>query len=233
MTQRPTNPAWTLTAILLALVLSPRCHAQSVLVDQVIAVVNGDLILESDIDEERRFEAFQPIAQAEGPSSRAAIIERLIDRALILQQARLQPDDKVTLQQAQANLNALRTEIPACKQFHCETDPGWQKFVESEGFTVPQLEELWRQRMETLKFVELRFRAGIRVTPAEVKTYYDDTLVPQLARRNTPPPALDTVSDRIQEILLQQRVGSLLTDWLTSLKAQGTVRIMKPGEEAP
>ncbi len=233
MTQRNPNPASTILAILLALFCAPRLHAQSVLVDQVIAVVNGDLILESDIDEERRFESFQPMTQAEGPSVRAALIERLIDRALILQQAKLQPDDRVTLPQAQANLNALRADIPACKQYHCETDDGWHKFVESQGFTVPQLDELWRQRMETLKFVELRFRAGIRITPAEIKTYYDNTLVPQLTRRNLAPPSLDSVSDRIQEILLQQRVGGLLNDWLTSLKAQGTVRIMKSGEDAP
>ena len=233
MSARHANSSWILTAILLALMAAPRIHAQGVLVDQVIAVVNGDLILESDVDEERRFETFQPLRDPTGPASRTDIINRLIDRALILQQARLQPDDRVTLTEAQAQLKTLRTEIPACKQFHCDTDAGWQKFVESEGFTLPQIEELWRQRMETLKFVELRFRAGIRITPDEIKTYYDKTLAPELTRQHTAPPPLDSVSDRIQEILLQQRVGSLLTDWLTSLKAQGTVRIMKPGEVAP
>jgi len=227
------NPRWTLTAILLALLAAPRTHAQGVLVDQVIAVVNGDLILESDIDEERRFEVFQPFRDPEGPPSRSALIDRLIDRALILQQAKLQPDDRVSLAAAQIQLKSLRTEIPACKPAHCETDAGWQKFVQSEGFTIPQIEELWRQRMETLKFVEFRFRAGIRISPEEIKAYYDKTLVPELVRQQTTPPPLDTVSERIQEILLQERVGSLLNDWLTTLKAQGTVRIMKPGEVAP
>jgi len=233
MSARNHNPAWTLTAILLALFAAPRIHAQGVLVDQVVAVVNSDLILESDIDEERRFESFQPFRDPEGPSSRTALIDRLIDRTLILQQAKLQPDDRVTLAEAQTRLKTLRTEIPACKPAHCETDEGWQKFVQSQGFTLPQVEELWRQRMEMLKFVEIRFRAGIRISPEEIKTYYDKTLAPELIREHTTPPPLDTVSERIQEILLQQRVGSLLTDWLTALKAQGTVRIMKPGEEAP
>lgn len=232
MSARNTNPVSTIAALLLATLFVPRLHAQAVLVDQVIAVVNGDLILESDVDEERRFEAFEPLADAQGKPSRADIIDRLIDRALILQQAKLQPDDRVTLPQAQAQLNKLRAELPACKQFQCETDAGWEKLIQSQGFARPQLEELWRQRMETLKFVELRFRSGIRITPAEIKTYYDKTLVPELQRRGTAPPALDSVSDRIQEILLQQRVGSLLTDWLASLKAQGTVRMLKPGEEA-
>ena len=71
--------------MVLILLAAMRTHAQSVLVDQVIAVVNGDLILESDIDEERRFEAFQPFRDPKGPSSRTELIDRLIDRALILQ----------------------------------------------------------------------------------------------------------------------------------------------------
>ena len=233
MNGRLHNPVLTTLTVFLALCAMPRLHAQGVLVDQVIAVVNGDLILESDIDEERRFEAFQPFSYPDGPSSRAAIIDRLIDRTLILQQAKLQPNDRVTLAEAEVELKTLRTEIPACKPAHCETDAGWQKFVQSQGFTIPEVEELWRERMETLRFVEIRFRAGIRISSDEIKSYYDKTLAPELTRQKTTPPPLDTVSERIQEILLQQRVGSLLTDWLATLKAQGTVRIMKPGEEAP
>ena len=36
--------------------------SEGVLVDQVIGIVNGDLILESDVDEEKRFEAFEPFS---------------------------------------------------------------------------------------------------------------------------------------------------------------------------
>jgi peptidyl-prolyl cis-trans isomerase SurA len=204
-----------------------------VLVDQVIAVVNGDLVLESDVDEERRFEAFQPLRDPSGKFSRAAAIERLIDRALILQQARIQPDNSVTLAQAREQLETMRKDIPACKQYDCESEAGWTKFVEAQGFTIPTLEERWRERMEILKFIELRFRSGIRITPEQIKTYYDQTLLPEYAAQRAPPPPLDSISDRIQEILLQQQVGALLSDWLQSLKAQGTVRFMKPGEVTP
>lgn len=237
MRLRRDNPAWALISIGVAVLFAPGIRGQAapqgVLVDQVIAVVNGDLILESDVDEEQRFEAFDPIREAGGPTPRAAIVERLIDRALILQQAKLQPGDEVTPGEAEAQLAKLRQEIPACKEFHCETDAGWKKFVESQGFTVAQVEEMLRQRMQILKFIEIRFRSGIRISPDEIKAYYDKTLVPELAKRNTPPPPLDSVSERIQEILLQERVSGLLQDWLSSLKAEGTVRIIKPGEVAP
>src|SRR5580704_867097 len=55
---------------------------QRVPLDRVVAVVNGDLILESDVEAEQRFAAFQPFS--EPGTSRDQLIERLIDRALIM-----------------------------------------------------------------------------------------------------------------------------------------------------
>ena len=204
-----------------------------VLVDQVIAVVNGDLILESDVDEERRFEIFQPLGDPGAKFSREEAINRLVDRQLILQQAKSQPNDNVTLAEAEEQLKSVRKDIPACREYHCDTDSGWKKFVEAQGFTVPELEERWRVRMEILKFIEIRFRAGIRIDPAAIKTYYDKTLLPEYKKQNAQAPPLDSISDRIREILLQQQVGALLSDWLTTLKAQGSVHMMKAGEEVP
>jgi hypothetical protein len=40
------------------------------------------------------------------------------------------------------------------------------------------------------------------------------------------PPAEAAIADRIQEILLQQQVNKLLEDWLTALRAQGSVRMV-------
>ncbi len=206
---------------------------QGVVIDQIVAVVNGDLVLESDVDEERRFQAFQPIASMAQTFTREKIIERLVDRMLILQQEKLQPQPKIPDTEVAAELVLLRKEIPACKEYHCDTDAGWQKFVADQGFTMDELIDRWRDRMEVLRFIELRFKMGIRITPEEIKTYYDKTLVPALVQRKAAVPKLSSISDRIQEILLQQQVGSLLEDWLTSLKAQGTVRMATAREVQP
>ncbi len=205
--------------------------AGGIVADQVIGVVNGDLILESDVNEERRFEAFEPFTLP-GSFSRDRAISRLIDRTLILQQAKLQPDQVVTTEQAEAQLAMLRKDLPACKNV-CETDAGWEKFVADHGFTLPELVQRWQQRMEILKFIEMRFRAGIEITPAQIKEYYEKNMLPEYAKVKATPPKLDVISDRIQEVLLEQQVSSLLSDWLTSLKAEGSVRIMRPGEVEP
>ncbi len=208
--------------------------APGVVMDQVVAVVNGDLVLESDIDEERRMAAFQPFTDKTVAFSRDKAIDRLVDRTLILQQAKIQPEAAVTDADVNAELATVRKDIPACKkEYDCATDAGWQRFIAAQGFTQSELTDRWRERMRVLRFIEQRFKMGIRITPVEIKAYYDKTLLPEYAKQKAAPPKLDTISNWIQEILLQQQVGALLEDWLTSLKAQGSVRMMKAGEVQP
>ena len=201
--------------------------------DRVVATVNGYLILDSDVDQERRFAALLPYGEASGAYSREEALQRLINRELILQQARLQPQDIITTAAAQADLDALRKSLPNCKQFQCETQAGWDRFLATEGFTEASILRLWRQRMEVLAFIELRFRMGLKVSPDEIAAYYNKTLLPQYAALHATPAPLSAVSDRIQQVLLEQKVTSLLDDWLESLRAQGSVVVLHPGEVAP
>ena len=204
----------------------------AVVLDRVVAVVNGDVILESDIDEERRFEEIQPFRSVQD-STRAKIIERLVDRELIWQQAALLPEDQVSDKALDEQIARMRTDIPACKQqYRCDTDEGWAKFLGDHGFTVEEFRSRWRQRMELLKFIQVRFSNGISVSDDEIKTYYEKTMLPEYARRKVTPPPLDTIKQRIEEVLVQQQVSALLEDWLKSLRAQGSVQFMTQGEVA-
>lgn len=206
---------------------------EGVEVDRVVAIVNSELILDSDVDRERRFAALLPYGEASGPYNRDEAIERLVNRDLILQQVQLQPGNAITQEAASRDLDALRKSIPTCKEYHCETQAGWDKFLATEGFTEESLTSLWRQRMEVLAFIELRFRMGIRITPAEIREYYTKTMLPEYAAQHVTAPPVRTIASRIQEVLLQQRVSKLLDDWLESLRAQGNVVVLHPGEEAP
>lgn len=195
--------------------------------DSVVAIVNGDLILESDLDAEQRMMAFQPYRD-QTAATREQLIDRLIDRDLILQQMKLQPEPPITDAQVDAELAALRKGIPECATYHCETDAGWEKFAADNGFALDEVRERWRRRMEVLRFIEQRFRMGIRIAQPEIDNYYIKTLTPNYQKQNAPPPLEASVADKIQEILLQQQVNNLLDEWLKALRAQGSVRMMTP-----
>lgn len=204
-------------------------------IDGVVAIVNGAVILESDVDEERRFEGIQPYRGASADFSRDRAVQRLIDRTLILQQAKLEADQiQVSKEELDKQIETLRRDIAACRQqYHCEAEEGWQKYLAANGFTANEFRDRWQKRMELLRLIEIRFRNGIGISDDEIRDYYEKTMLPEYARQKVTPPKLDTISKRIEEVLLQQRVGSLLRDWLQSLRAQGSVWILRPGEVAP
>ena len=201
--------------------------------DRVVAIVNDDVILDSDVNEELRLQAFDPYHTRAEKLSNQAAVERLINRALILQQLKLQPQDPPTDAEVNAQISQLRRDIPACTRYHCQTKEGWDRFLADHGFTETSFFKRWKERMTVLAFIEERFELGVNITPDQVRNYYEKSLLPEYAREHAPAPKLEAISSKIREVLLQQQISNLLSDWLKSLRAQGSVVVLHPGEEAP
>ncbi len=199
--------------------------------DRVVAVVNHQVILASDVDLEMRLERLLPnlAADERGKGAMVRALDRLTTQALIDQQIVEEDPQGLEVEDGELNrsLNELRQNVPACRQVDCRSDDGWARYLSTVDLTPARVAEYWRHRMALLRFIEERFRAGIRITPEEIAQYYQEKLVPEYARREDAP-ALEKVSQRIQEILLQQKVNLLFNDWLNSLKEEGQVEILDP-----
>ncbi len=208
---------------------APASAAQPVVLDRVVALINGDVLLQSDVQEEQHFAKLEPVGIPSGSDSLRRAARRLINRTLILQQMKEQqqavniPDSDV-----EKRLVEMRKDLPACRQFDCTTDAGWKAFLAANDLTQQDVIEHWRQRIEILHFIDIRFRAGIRISKQEVADYYQKSIVPSYERDKQKPPPIETLASRIQEVLLQQHVNGLLQDWLKTLRQEGSVQILDP-----
>ena len=222
----------------LCLTIALRSFAQTpedstpVVIDKVVAVVNNQAILSSDLDNEIRLSVLDPNRGGLGALTRVRALDQLIGRDLIQQQIR-QEDAQAALPpqtEVDERLNEMRKELPNCVRENCATDAGWKAFLAAHQLTQQRVENYLRFRLEILRFIEQRFRQGISISPEEIDTYYHKTLSPQYAKGETVPP-LEQVSARIQEILLQQRVNVMFDDWLNNLRKQGDVEVLDPALE--
>ncbi|MGA9671209.1 MAG: peptidylprolyl isomerase [Terracidiphilus sp.] len=213
---------------------APPAASAPLVLDRVVAVVNNHAILSSDLDDEIRLSVLDPGRGGLGVLTRRRALEQLVARALIQQQIRQEDEQSSNPSNAevQARLEEIRRELPACVRQNCASDAGWKAFLTAHELTPERVESYLRYRLEILRFIERRFRQGIQISPLEIETYYHDTLLPQYAPGETVP-TLDKVSQRIQEILLQQHVNAMFDDWLQNLRKQGDVEVLDPALELP
>jgi len=205
-------------------------QGQPVVLDRVIAVINGDVLLQSDLDQELRFGVLEPFQVPAGQDTPRRATRRLINRTLILQQMKEQQQLGINITDAQVQqaIKEMRENLPQCRKYHCTTDEGWKTFLAANDLTEEQVADRWRQRLAILRFIDIRFRTGIRISQQEIHDYYLKSIVPVYQKENEKPPAQETIAPRIQELLLQEHVNDLLQDWLKSLRDEGSVQILDP-----
>jgi hypothetical protein len=209
---------------------APAVSGRPVVLDRAVAIVNGQVLLQSDVDEERRLSALEPLRSSAGEESMDQAAQHLILRTLVLEQMKEQ-DQPMTVSQkwTQRGLTELRGTMTQCAPYSCTSQKGWSLFLKKHGLTEGEAEARWSQRMAIERFINLRFRAGIHITRQDVEAYYKEKLTPAMEKRGEHPPAMDQVQGRIRQLLLEQHVNSMIGDWLKSLKAEGSVQILVPG----
>ena len=222
------SAGWRWLPALLCALLGCACAGAQVEVDRVVAVVNNQVILASDVELERRMFLLLPV-QEPGGETAAQALERLTTRALIEQQI-VREDPKgmdVAAAQVDASLTELKQNLPGCRQQECMSAEGWAAHLAAMDLTAEEVRGYWANRMAVLRFIEMRFRSGIRIAPEEIEKYYREKLTPQYAKVADVPP-LERVSARIEEVLLQEQVNALLNDWLKTLQDEGQVEVLDP-----
>ncbi|HET9281014.1 MAG TPA: SurA N-terminal domain-containing protein [Candidatus Angelobacter sp.] len=199
--------------------------AQPQVVDRMVAVVNKHVILQSELDQAARVEFLlqgKPIASL-SQADTAAVLEQLIDRSLLDQQivntAMLDPSPE----EIAAKVKEVRQNFSASVG---QDDNRWKNTLAAYGLTAQDLEEQLSSQARILRFVDLRFRALVRVEKDDIETYYQEKFLPEVRKRNATAPALADVSDKIEQILVEQRIDNLLSDWLKTLRAQAHIETM-------
>jgi hypothetical protein len=195
-----------------------------VVVDRIAAVVNRRVILESELDQSIRVEALlqnRPLSETTG--SRREALDQWIDRILLEQQIVESDVVDPTAEELAARLKEVRAQVNGAA-----TDEGWQKALAAYGLTEHDVEDHLISEFRVLRFVDLRLRGLVRVDKTAIAEYYQDKFLAELARRGAPAPPLADVSDKIEKILVEQRMDTMLNDLLQNLRAQAHIERMAP-----
>ena len=206
----------------LLMVLSPWCWAGET-IDRVLLTVNSRIILESDLQNEIRLQRLMAGSSLANDVhvERDAALQRLINRALISQEMKgltLIPESDL---QISTQLNELRKQARGA-----DTDEGWHKLLAGAGLTEDDVRERVADEVNTNLFLEAKFRPNLRVSNARIQSYYKDEFVPEMKKRGAVAPPLEKISEKIEQILSEQTLNELFTEWMKVLRNQARIRVL-------
>ena len=208
---------WTILVV--SLLASIVLRAGEVL-DRMVATVNGHVILQSDWDEELRFECFMSGHTLPDVSTdeKEAALDRLIDQEVLREQMRLMDSKPAAAEQIEKQMYALKTD-----QLRQHAGGSWQTALSRYQLTDKIIENHVAAELEQFQLIDTRFRPSIQVSAAEIEKYYREQLVPKLPPSD--PVSLADASPKIREILVQEKMNQMLNSWLETLRSQAQIRI--------
>ena len=199
----------TIRVLLLSLsvMIATRMTAQEI-VDRIVARVENDIILLSDIRALSRYQQF-----LDGKSETdAQILDRLIDQWIVRTEANasrfLQPSDV----DIDRELERIQKSFASKEEFEAR-----RKQI---GLSVAEIRDIVAAQLYLSNYLDSRFRPGVQIDPKTIDDFYEKSVVPRAKARGQEPPSLETARDFIQEALVQRGINDQADQWLIESKAR-------------
>lgn len=194
------------------------------LVDRIVATVDGDPILHSDIE---RLIGLQIVRANEGESDaalRRRTLDRLIENRLRLHELERYGFDQAPLEEIDRRYQAIRERFATESEFRAE--------LARLGLDDTRLRQLVARQISILSFVEERLGPRVFVSVDDIRRHYDAELVPELRRRGDEPPPIESVREAIRALLRERRLNEEIDRWTAGLRAAADVEELLDSDRA-
>lgn len=195
-------------------------------IDRIVALVNGNIILQSDWYDEMAFEAFsngRPL-EATTPEQRKSALDRLIDRELLREQ--MPHSDSLSSQDESASADEVKVRVAEVRALYPQavTAEQWSAVLAEYGLTQSVLERRIAEELSVSRLVDSRLRPSVQIDQKSIESYYNQELLPQLRKSGAKDVPLAEVSPKIKDLLTEKKVNELLTAWLQNLRTGSDIR---------
>jgi hypothetical protein len=207
----------TIVAMFLGLLPLPgRVRAQEV-IDRIVARVETDIILLSDVRQLSRYQTF-----LDGkPQSDADILNRLIDQWIVRSEASVARFPQPSDDDVNRSIERLKRSFSSPEEFEARK--------KQSGITDDEIGRFVRAQLYLSNYLDSRFRPAIQIDEKAIEDFYKSRVVPRAESRGQTPPTLENARDFIQEALVQRAINEQADRWLKESRARVRVEVMLDG----
>jgi hypothetical protein len=191
--------------------------APAKLEDRVLAVVDEDPILASDLN---RIIALG--LKAKNPGEDDTAFRRRVLNDLIEERLRFHEIDRfgfgqVPVAEIDKQLAVVRARF--------KDEATFQKTLKDLNLTVKDLRQLVARQLMVLTYVDEQLGPRVFVSLDDINAYYTSVLTPAMKKSNQPVPPVDEVRDQIRGVLREQRLNEALGKWTQELRQKADVQV--------
>ncbi len=189
------------------------------IIDRIAISVGNQVITESLLDEEIRLTAFLNHEKLDiSVEERKKASGRLIEQALVKRDLDLSRYPLPEPKDADPLLHDVQAGYAPESQY--------RQMLQQYGITEEALKRRLLWQLTLLRFIDYRFRPGIQIPEADVKTYYAQQLEKWKQQGVQAVQTLEDSRAKIEEILTQQRIDQALDMWITETRRQITINYL-------
>lgn len=155
--------------VMVLVLLAGAVHAERKLLDQVVAIVDDDVILQSELEARINTIVGRLRAQGTGLPPRDILEQRVLDQ-LITESIQLQMAERMGMRISD---NELNETIASIAQRNNMTMAQFEQELSQEGVTYREAREQIRKEMLTSRVQQRRVGNRVRVTDREVQNYLE------------------------------------------------------------
>lgn len=185
------------------------------LIDRVVAVVDEDPILLSDVERAIGLGLVERHAGEGDEALRRRVLDQLIEQRLRVHEIGRFGFEEAPLAEVDRQVAALRARFPDAAAFAAE--------LERLGLDESALRQLVARQLAVLAYVEERLGPRVFVGVEDIRHYYDEVLAPGLAARGEAAPPLETVREQIRGVLRERRLNDEIDRWTEELRRKADV----------
>ncbi len=190
------------------------------LVDRIVARIEGDIVLLSQV---RELGAFQQLVEGRAEDEDRLLAE-LIDQWMVQTEATESHFPQPAQSEVERELERVVAQFGSPEAYAAK--------LRELGLSAAEVRQLLARQIYVERYIDYKFRPTAQVESADIGNYYQQELLPELAKKNQPTPRLADVEGQIRELLTQRAITDLATKWLdetkTRLKIEVTPACGKP-----
>jgi hypothetical protein len=196
---------------------APATAPKADLKDRILAVVDEDPILNSDLERVIALGLKQ-----RNPNEEETAFRRRVLNDLIAERLRFHEIDRFGFGQVPVTeIDAHVTEVRG----RFKDEATFQKTLKEHGMTAKDLRQLVARQLLTLSYVGEQLGPRVFVSLDDISKYHKEVLTPEMQKRGQPVPPVEDVRDQIRTVLREQRLNEAIGKWTEELRRKANIQV--------